>query len=187
VLRLGGDGRAAYSLVSSQKLVETLTADPTFLIGPTLLHASHWFLGVTTGADLIAALLGLMAVAAAGFMWRTGARSDDALLLQLAVLPIVSIIVAPYALIYELTSWLATFWLLWRYTENRSGARAGVLWFTSAVWIFGDLGVAVPRAGGADLAAILGLGLVGYVSWLYRDHARSESSTVPSSLITRAA
>jgi hypothetical protein len=186
VLRLGADGRAAYSLVSSQKLVETLTADPTFLIGPTLLHASHWFLGVSAGADLIAAVLALFALAVAGFMWRTGPRSDDALLLQLAVLPIVSIVVAPYALIYELTTWLVTFWLLWRYTETRSGARAGLVWFTSGVWVLGDLGVAVPRAGGADVAAIVGLAVVGYVGWLYRDHPRCESSGVPA-LLTRAA
>lgn len=185
LLRLGAEGRAAYSALSRQKVVETLTADPTFLVGPTLLHASHWFLGVTAAADVIAVLLALLAVAVAAFMWRDGPRADDALLLQLAVLPVVSVVVAPYALVYELTGWLVAFWLLWRYTENRSAARAGLLWFTSGVWLTGNVGVALPLAGGADAAAIVGLGIVGYIGWLYRASDARASSAL--SLATRAA
>jgi Glycosyltransferase family 87 len=170
LVRLGPDGIAAYSLVSRQKLHETLSAEPAFLIGPTLLHASHWFLGVNNLAHGVAGMLVLATLLVFVAVWRRGPATDDALLLQLALLPVVSVIAAPYALVYELTSWIVSFWLLWRYTGTRPSARAGLLWLTAAVWVAGNVGVALPLAGGADVAALLGLCLVAFIGWLYRSH-----------------
>ena len=174
LVRLGADGSTAYAAASRQKMVETLSAEPTFLLGPTLLHASHWFLGVNATAHVVTAVLELAVVVAFLYVWRRGPATDEAYLLQLAMLPIASIIAAPYALVYELTIWLISFWLLWRYTASRPAARAGLLWLTAGVWVAGDLGVELTRTGGADFAALLGLGAVAFVVWLFHVHgARS--------------
>jgi hypothetical protein len=178
VLRLGPAGTASFFSLSQQKTQETLTADPVFLIGPTMLHASHWFLGVNTGANVVAGLLWLVVVAATAFIWRRGPATDERLLLQLAVLPIASVIAAPYALIYELMPWLVSLWLLWQYTATRPAARAGLLWLVAGVWLSANIGVADPRAGGADVAALFGLCLVGFVTWLFHRHPVGIDPTV---------
>jgi hypothetical protein len=165
--RLGESGIAQFSAVGQDKLVEALVADPVFLIGPTLLHASHWFLGVNPTAHAVAALLVGLSLGAVLFVWRQGPEHGDRLLLQLAILPIVTVIAAPYALIYELAPWIVSFWLLWRFTETRKPARAVLLWLVAGTWISANIGVAEPRAGGADLAAAFGLGLVAFIAWQF--------------------
>jgi hypothetical protein len=170
LLRLGQTGIADYTLASSRKMQEAFGEDPAFLLGPTLLHASHWFLGVTTAGQLVAAGLVVAALAAFVYVWRTGPARDDALLLQLAMLPIVSVLAAPYALIYELTLWLAAFWLLWRYTESRPVERSGLLWLTAGIWVAANLGVGYPLTGGADFAALFGLAAVAFIAWLFHVH-----------------
>lgn len=171
-LRLGTAGIEAYVATSRQKLFETLNADPTLLPGPTLLNASHLFLGVNDRAQIAAVLLVLAALFVLVYVWRRGLADDEAILLQLAVLPIVSVVAAPYALVYELTLWLVSFWLLWRYTADRPTARAVLLWLTAAVWVAGDIGVGLPSAGGADIAALLGLGAMAFIGWLFHTHGR---------------
>jgi hypothetical protein len=37
------------------------------------------------------------------------------------------------------------------------------------VWLAGDVGVALPLAGGADVAALLGMAVVGFIGGLYRN------------------
>ena len=180
VARLTPDGFAAYVSDSRSKLVEALSADPTWLPGPTLLHASLWFLGVTPLAYLVAALL--IGGAGAGFvyLWRDGLAQGQARPLQVASLPIVAIISAPYALVYELTPWLATFWLLWRFTSERPAARAILLWLSSGVWIAADVGVMQPLNGGADTAALFGLAVVGYIVYLFHTSSPSEIAKLPA-------
>jgi hypothetical protein len=151
---------------------EAFGSDPTFLLGPTLVHASHWFLGVTAPGQVVAAGLVLAMLAAFISVWRTGPANDEARLLQLAILPIAAVLAAPYALIYELTLWLAAFWLLWRYTELRPLARSGLLWLTAGVWVAADFGVGYPLSGGADFAALFGLGLIAFIAWLFHTHPR---------------
>jgi hypothetical protein len=168
--RIGSAGQAAFSLASNQKLLETFTADPTFLLGPTLLHASRWYLGSGPVALGVWLSLEAAALAVVVWVWRGGFGAGDERLLQLAILPIASVVISPYALIYELTGWLVSFWLLWRYTRYRPRARAFLLWLTAGVWVAGDIGVALPLAGGADAAAVLGLLGVGFVGWLHRMH-----------------
>jgi hypothetical protein len=179
--RLGPHGTELYLLASRQKLQETLTADPIFLIGPTLLHASHWFFGVNTAANVLATLLVATAIGLALSVWRRGLRADERVLLQLAIVPVVSVIAAPYALIYELMPWLVSFWLLWDYTETRPAARSGLLWLVAGVWISANLAVGEPRAGGADVAAFLGLCLVGYVAWLFHRSVDPRHAAEPQS------
>lgn len=169
-LRLGQAGMAQYAFDSSQKMHEALDADPAFLLGPTLLHASHWFLGVTPAGQIVAAVLEFAALAAFVYVWRSGPAQDEAILLQLAMLPIVAVLASPYALIYELTLWLAAFWLLWRYADARPVARSGLLWLTAGVWVAADFGVGDPLSGGADYAALVGLGVVAFIAWLFVTH-----------------
>ena len=185
LVRLGSAGSAMYTVASRQKLVETFTADPLFLLGPTLLHASHWYLGVNAVADGVAACVVVAVLGACVAMWRRGLAQDDAVLVQLAVVPVAAIIVAPYALVYELTLWLVSFWLLWQYTVGRPGARAGLLWLTAAIWVAGDVGVSLPRAGGADAAALLGVVAVAFMVWLYRAHGACGSATLTLNSIGR--
>jgi hypothetical protein len=185
LIRLGETGSAAYAVASREKLVETFTADPLFLLGPTLVHASHWYLGVNGAAHTVAAFLALAVLGCVVYVWQGGPAQDDAALLQLAILPVAAIIVAPYALVYELTIWLVSFWLLWRYTVARPGARAALLWLTAAIWVAGNIGVALPRAGGADAAALLGLCAVAWITWLFGAHAAHASATLGLNSIGR--
>jgi hypothetical protein len=170
--RLGQTGAAQFGSVAQDKLIEALTADPVFLIGPTLLHASRWFLGVNATAYAVAAVLVGASLGAVLFVWRHGPADDERLVLQLAIIPIVAVIAAPYALIYELAPWMVSFWLLWRYTESRTSARAMLLWLVAGTWISANIGVAEPRAGGADLAAAFGLGLVAFIVWQFHTSPR---------------
>jgi hypothetical protein len=184
VPRLGATGTAQLSAIAQDKLVEALVADPLFLIGPTLLHASHWFLGVNPTAQAVAAVLVGVSLGALLFVWRHGPADGERRLLQLAILPIVAVIAAPYALIYELAPWIVSFWLLWRFTESRKPARAVLLWLVAGTWISANIGVAEPRAGGADLAAVFGLGLVAFIAWQFHTPQRctpwSEAERGPS-------
>jgi Glycosyltransferase family 87 len=170
---------SAYGQLTRQKLQEVFIPDISLLPGPTLLHAAEWSLGYGWSALVAAAALVGIAVVAFGVIWRRGAATDDAILVQLAALPIVSIICAPYALVHELTAWLASFWLLWEYTRCRPIARAIVLWVTAGVWVAGDTGVVVPLAGGSDFAALLGLGLLSMLAWLIHCH-EPEQATQPN-------
>jgi hypothetical protein len=161
----------AYSQLSRHKLQEVFIPDTSLLPGPTLLHAAEWSLG--NGWLALVAAAGLVAIAmlAFGVIWRHGLAGDDAALLQLAALPIISIICAPYALVHELTAWLASFWLLWEYTRSRPVARTIVVWLAAGVWAAGDVGVVLPLAGGSDAAALLGLWLLCILAWLVHIHA----------------
>lgn len=185
-VRLGQAGLAQYAADSSTKMQEALSADPTFLLGPTLLHASHWFLGVNGFGQVAAAALTVAVLAAFVYLWHRGPASDDALLLQVAALPIAAVLVAPYALIYELTLWLPALWLLWRYTRGRAGARSTLLWLTAGVWVAANFGVGNALSGGADFAALLGLGLVAFIVALFHRHSSSLAADVdPSDGVAR--
>jgi hypothetical protein len=179
---LGPVAIGGYLHLSQQKFQEVFVADPTFLPGPTLLNASQRLLGLGWPAQLLAAALSVIALVALGTIWWRGLAHDDAALAQLAALPVASIICAPYALAYELTTWLASFWLLWVYTRRRPVARAMLVWLTAGVWLAGDVAVVSPVAGGADLAALLGLWLLLMIGWLVRRHVPVPVSAPAGSL-----
>ena len=165
---------SAYTQLSRQKLQEVFVPDAGLLPGPTLLHAAESWLGNGWPALVVAAALVGISVLAFGTIWRRGLASDDAVLLQLAALPIVSIICAPYALVHELTAWLASFWLLWEYSRGRPLARAILVWLAAGVWAAGDVGVVIPLGGGSDVAALLGLWLLCVLAWLAHKHVPRE-------------
>ena len=114
---------------------------------------------------------------------RRASAADDARLLQLSVVPIAAIIAAPYALVYELTLWLVSFWLLWCYTATRPTVRIGLLWLVAGVWLTGDMGVGLVLTGGSDYAALIGLIAVAWIAWLYHAHIRC-SATLSAQLKT---
>jgi hypothetical protein len=92
--------------------------------------------------------------------WRGGLLFDERRLLQVALLPLVAVLAAPYALVHELSCWPVTLCLLERYTRQRPLPRALVLLLGTCIWLTADLAVVDPNPSrGADLAALLGLGL----------------------------
>jgi hypothetical protein len=174
-------GFALYVRVALGKFGETMAADPSFLPGATLLAAAHWFFGLNWPAHVLGFVLVGAAWLAFALIWRTDSTGA-----RLAAIPVLAIAGAPYALVHELTTWLAAFWLLWGMTHDRPAARAALLWLTVAVWIAGDVGVIAPLHGGAAIAALLGLILlwtlrrlapmfrVHYYAWSQGDHCASD-------------
>jgi hypothetical protein len=173
---IGDAGLAAYVAVATGKVGESFFSDPGYLPGPTLLHAAQWFLGVSSGAHVLAFLLIALCGVSFAWVWRRGLSQDQPTRqVQVALLPVVALLAAPYALVYELTLWLVTFWLLWHSTHQ----RAVLVGLSAAIWLAGDVGVAAPLAGGADVAALLGVLLVGWIVWLLRASERSAEALVP--------
>ena len=161
LLLAGPELLSSYRALSSDKLVDSLTAPPDFLPGPTLLHAMQRFFGTGMLADALGLCLAALVLVGVGWAWRGGVLPDDRRLLQVAVLPLASVLVAPYALIHEVSCWPVAFCLLERYTRQRPLARALLLVTAIGVWFTAELAVLEPNATrGADLAALLGLLLV---------------------------
>jgi hypothetical protein len=174
--RMGPDALGDYRALAAHKTLETLAADPVFLLGPTLLHASRWFVGSPMPGIALQVVLLVVLLA----IWRRGLAEDaDGRLLQFALVPLVAVLAAPYALVYELSAWLASFWLLWRFTDARPADRALLLWLAAPVWACANLGVALPREGGADLAAIFGLVLAGWVVLRFIRRPTTSSARTP--------
>jgi hypothetical protein len=182
IWRLGPAATVDYLSLSRDKTQDALAGDPVLLIGPTLLHASHMLLGVNTLALGVASVLVAAAVGSCIYVWWSGPARDDAILLQLAILPVAAVVAAPYALIYELTAWLGAFWLLLRYAHHRPRAQRALLWLVSAVLIAANLGVAEPHTFGADAAALLGLCCVWFITWLFHAHVVDPSSAMQRQL-----
>jgi len=155
------EGFAAYLTLALRKTSESFAADPAFLPGPTLLHTAHWFFGLSWPAHV----LGLLLLACAWLLFVRVWRTRDAPL-QLAALPVIATIGAPYALVHEMTAWLATFWLVYAWSAGSPPARATLLWLTAAIWLAADVGVALPLLGGAAIAAPLGLLLLWFLPTL---------------------
>jgi hypothetical protein len=182
IWRLGPAATVDYLSLSRDKTQDALAGDPVLLIGPTLLHASHMLLGVNTLALGVASVLVAAAVGSCIYVWWSGPARDDAILLQLAILPVAAVVAAPYALIYELTAWLGAFWLLLRYAHHRPRAQRALRWLVSAVLIAANLGVAEPHTFGADAAALLGLCCVWFITWLFHAHVVDPSSAMQRQL-----
>ena len=119
----------------------------------------------------MAAVLVAVVFVACAYVWRAGPAGDDAILLQLAILPIAAVIAAPYALIYELTAWLGSFWLLLRYTRHRPRAQhAPAVADQRRADRRQSRGRPSRSTFGADGAALLGLCGVGFIVWLFHAH-----------------
>lgn len=173
VWRMGTDGLKTYVALSGSKTREALTADPAYLPGPTLLHVAQSLIGPGGGANLLALALVAVAFALVVRTWRRGLATDpQARAVQLASLPIAAVICAPYALVHELTLWLASFWLLFPVASGCPRLRAGLWGLSALIWLAGDIGVVLPTAHGGDAAALLGLVALAGLAWA-RDHVRT--------------
>lgn len=172
----GPSGLATYAALSTAKTQESLTADPGYLPGPTLLHVAQVLVGPGGLANAIALVLIAIAVVLMVRLWRGGLADTSAVRsLQLASVPIAAVICAPYALVHELTLWLAAFWLVFPLTADSPPLRTGMWALAAAIWLAGDIGVALPSYHGADAAALLGLcALLGLA--LARDHVQRVST-----------
>lgn len=177
LLLAGPELISTYRQVSAGKLAESLLASPDFLPGPTVLHAAQRLLGSGLAAAAITLVIDAAMLAAVAWAWRRGLAPGPDRLLQLALLPLVAILAAPYALIHELSAWPVSLGLLLQYTRFRSLSRAIVLALASAIWIAADLGVMDPNpTRGADVAAVLGLLAVGYILASLRRASTGESA-----------
>jgi hypothetical protein len=116
---------------------------------------------------LYAVSAGVIAAGLAVLWWR-GLHADARRNLQLATLPIATVLVAPHALVYELTPWIASGWLLLRYTETRPAARISVLALCVVGWAAANVVTLTERNLGFPLAVPVGLAMLAGIAWLYR-------------------
>ncbi len=126
------------------------------------------------GPGSIAAALGIagsvVVELAIGLMWWRGLRNDGRCDLQLAALPIAAVLAAPHALGYELTTWLASAWLLLRYAETRASAMPVVIGLCLTGWLTGNIIILTENDIGFPWAAVQGVATLGVIVWLYASH-----------------
>jgi hypothetical protein len=112
---------------------------------------------VTACAGLGAALVAAAIIS----IWWGGPRDDARRLLQLASLPLASVLLAPRAYAYELTLWLATAWLVLRFgLEVRGGRHRWLLpSLLGLTWLAAVL-ITLSSGAGVPWAALAGIGLL---------------------------
>lgn len=77
------------------------------LPGPTVLDLGEWAFGFTWSAIALTVAGDCCLAVALIVAWGRGARGNGGWLLGSAILPLLAVLCAPYALVGELTSWLA--------------------------------------------------------------------------------
>ena len=122
-------------------------------------------------ADSLYIVSGLAIEAVLVWLWWRGLRTDSARYLQLAALPIAAVLVAPHALVYELTTWLASAWLLLAYAERRPACRPAVVGLCLVGWAAANVVTVTERELSFPYAAIVGLAALGLIAWLLGSHA----------------
>ena len=105
---------------------------------------------------------------AVGLLWWRGLRADGRSDLQLAALPLAAVVAAPHALGYELTTWLASAWLLLRYARARPTIQPVVVALCLTGWLTGNIIILTENDIGFPWAAIEGLATLSCIVWLYR-------------------
>lgn len=103
-------------------------------------------------------------------LWWGGLRKDGRSDLQLSALPIAAVLIAPHALVYELTLWVASGWLLLRYAAIRPSVVSPIVAWCLAGWATANVVTLTERDLGFPFGAIAGLcGLV-LIGWLFETH-----------------
>jgi hypothetical protein len=101
-------------------------------------------------------------------LWWGGVAPEPRRYLQLAALPVAAVILAPHALAYELTTWLATGWLLLRYADTRPSVKPFIRLLCVAGWAVGNIVTLTERTLGFPWAAVVGLVALAAIMWLGR-------------------
>jgi hypothetical protein len=159
--------------------------------GQTILGLFQSLVGpgeLALGLYLLVAAVVYVAVAR---LWWGGLASEPRRYLQLAALPVAAVILAPHALAYELTMWLATGWLLLRYADTRPSVQPFIRLFCVAGWAVSNIVTLTERTLGFPWATVVGLAALVTIVWLYRGReVEAESALiypVPPTSASRAA
>jgi hypothetical protein len=143
--------------------------------GQTIFSMFQFIFGTGELALALTIGVGALVYAAVAALWWGGLAGDSRRALQLAVLPVVGVLAAPHALVYELTTWLATAWLLLEYAESRPSIKPLVVWICLIGCAVGNVVTLTERSLGFPLATPLGLAIVALTVWLARTHSPAVS------------
>ncbi len=138
--------------------------------GFTFLTITQSVLGVGQPATVLAVLSGVATCVAVMAVWWRGLRADPRRYLQLAILPVAATLASLHAGAYELTTWLATVWLLLRYARAVPADRTLVLWLVVAIWCSGNLAVIGESTPLLAVASCAGAAVLGGIISLYFRH-----------------
>jgi glycosyl transferase family 87 len=119
-------------------------------------------------ADSVYLLSALSIEALLAWLWWRGLRADPTRWLQLAALPIAAVLVAPHALAYELTTWLASAWLLLKYADARPACRPAVVGLCLTGWAAANIVTLTERALSFPFASAVGVAALCLITWLFR-------------------
>lgn len=170
------DYRAAAALKSGLVFQRAPTFDP----GQTFFGLGQVLLGPGQAAVVWAVLAGGLTWGIVAMLWRGGLADDRTRrLLQLAVLPIAMTTSAPYGRAYEMTTWLASAWLLVELVRLLPAARGAVGWALVAGWAAGNAAVLAEPSAGVAWGALGGTLLLATLAWLARQHTRVPGATRP--------
>jgi hypothetical protein len=153
------------------ELVRTSSEQTALRISPpgqTLFGLAQSVCGVGWLAVLTALVAGAIVAVWAASTWAKGLRPDACRYLQLALLPVASVLVATRAGTYELTLWLASAWLLIDYAREVPRHRSLAIAIVCVGWWGGDLASLAERTGGFEWGAVAGLAALGGVAWMVR-------------------
>jgi hypothetical protein len=136
--------------------------------GQTLLGLAQSLIGVGPAAVALGVVTASGVALVIGWMWWGGLRSDARRDLQLAAIPIAALLTATRAGTYELTLWLASAWLLVRYTHAVPGHRQVALGLVFVLWWAGDLATLAEPTTGFEWGPPAGLAALGVIAWWMR-------------------
>jgi hypothetical protein len=164
---IGPQGAADFLQASSTRWQVAATRLDGYPEGVTLLTIFQDLLGVGRAATYAALAGGLALSAVVAAIWRDGLRSDARRYLQLAVLPIAATLASLHAGVYELTTWLATAWLLLAYMRAVPASRTlgGIILL--AMWCSGNLAVVGERTPLLPATVAAGVAVFVALAWLY--------------------
>lgn len=131
--------------------------------GLSLLGFWQTWLGTGMAASMLAALSGASALGMQVWLWRGGARRW----LQLATLPLIAVLASPHALYYEMTTWLASAWLLLRFAEAEPRSRGPIRLTLAAGWLLSTIELLPGWNSIAHWGALGGLLMLALITYLF--------------------
>jgi hypothetical protein len=152
------------------------------LPGQTLLGLAQSLLGVGPATVAVAGLAAVGIAFVLGRAWWPGGRADAGQHLQLALLPIASILIATRAGTYELTLWLAPAWLLLEHARLIPRQRRFSLVLLFVGWWGGDLASLADRGSGFEWGTVAGLIVLCGIAWQLRVPTPAASSSASGSV-----
>jgi hypothetical protein len=154
--------------------------------GQTLLGLFQFVFGPDVLAFLLYVALAVPVTVTIALLWWPGLAPEPRRWLQFAALPIAAVILAPHALVYELTTWLAVGWLLLRYADTRPRIKPGIRALCVVGWAVGNVVTLTERDLGFPAAVLVGLAALAAIVWLFRSHeVEVRATTTPGRILHR--